>query len=170
MHPSSIKHPRIAFTGYSRSGKDVAGSALVEMGYVRHNFGDIIKRQLDALLQTHLGISAFTEQDDQKWVIRPLLELWGDLNYEEISTRYFDYLPKRCVNTRLVRLREGFLWRNNGGLIVLLTRPGLQPASSWEEACLGFLEADNLITHRLTNDGTPEELAQRVVQLARGEL
>jgi hypothetical protein len=170
MHPSSIKHPRIAFVGYSRVGKTTAALALRDIGYVRHSFGDIIKRQLDALLQTHLNISAFTEQDEQKRIIRPLLELWGDVNHDEVMKAYFAYLPKRCVNTRLVRVREAEEWKRQGGIVVHIQRHGVRAVSDWEGLALCELDHANVIDYRLYNDWGPEELGKRVVQLARGEL
>jgi dephospho-CoA kinase len=170
MHPSSIKHPRIAFVGYSRVGKTTAALALRDIGFVHRDLSDVVKEQLDTLLQRHLNISAFTEVEVEKMVIRPILEAWGKVNRAAIDKAYFAQLPKRCVCSRLYYPAQAQAWRLLGGLVVELVRSDVVPASIWEVAALSDLEKAELITHRLTNDGTPEELAAKVVALARGEL
>ena len=96
----------IAFAGYAREGKDAAAQRLITSGWKRCAVGDIIKRQMDPLINHHLGFSAFTEDDTQKKQIRPILEQWGEVNYDGVMREFFDTLPSRAVNTRLVRLRE----------------------------------------------------------------
>jgi hypothetical protein len=100
----------IAFAGYAREGKDAAAQRLIADGWKRCAFGDIIKRQMDPLINHHLGFSAFTEDDTQKKKIRPILEQWGEVNYDGVMREFFDTLPARAVNTRLVRLREAKEW------------------------------------------------------------
>ena len=100
----------IAFAGYAREGKDAAAQRLITSGWKRCAFGDIIKAQLDPLMKEHLGFSAFTEDDTQKKQIRPILEQWGEVNYDGVMREFFDTLPPRAVNTRLVRLREAKEW------------------------------------------------------------
>ena len=56
----------IAFAGYAREGKDAAATRLISLGWKRIAFGDIIKRQIDSLVQQHLGFSAFTENDTKR--------------------------------------------------------------------------------------------------------
>lgn len=143
----------IAFTGYARSGKDEAAQALLACGYERRCFGDVIKKQLDGLCLRELGYSAFTTDDAQKARIRPLLEHWGDANYDAIFAEFFRTLPRKVVNTRLVRLLEAEEWRRRGGLIVEIQRPGVSPASSWEEARLAELRQAGYIDHTICNSG-----------------
>lgn len=100
----------IAFAGYAGEGKDAAAQRLITSGWKRCAFGDIIKRQMDPLINHHLGFSAFTEDDTQKKQIRPILEQWGEVNYDGVMREFFDTLPSRAVNTRLVRLREAKEW------------------------------------------------------------
>lgn len=126
----------IAFAGYAGSGKDTAALRLIERGFKRVCFGDIIKRQIDPLIQEHLGFSAFTEDREQKTLIRGVLEQWGDANYEKIGEEFFRDLPPLAVNTRLVRVREAEKWVDGGGIILVVNRPGVEPSSKWEEQCL----------------------------------
>lgn len=154
---------RIAFTGYSRSGKDTAAEPLIAGGYVRKCFGDIIKQQLDGLIRLHFGFSAFTEKDEEKKKIRPLLELWGETNYENIFNQFFASLPWKCVNTRLCRVPEGERWIKEGGVIIEIVRPGLAPATRWELREMNKLRP--LVWARVLNDGTPEDLHREISNL-----
>lgn len=152
----------VAFTGVARAGKDEAGQALIDEGYVRRCFGDIIKRQVDPLVRQYLGFSAFTQNDAEKNQIRAVLEHWGDSNYDGIMAEYFDDLPKRCVNTRLVRVREAQEWRKRGGIVVEIKRIGYGPASNWERDCLNELRQAGMIDHTILNDGSIEDLQAKV--------
>ena len=55
-------------------------------------------------------VACFTEDDTQKKKIRPILEQWGEVNYDGVMKEFFHTLPSRAVNTRLVRLREAKEW------------------------------------------------------------
>jgi 5'(3')-deoxyribonucleotidase len=156
----------IALCGYARAGKDEAAKALVADGYERRCFGDIIKSQLDELMLTHIGISAFTDEDDEKRQIRGVLEHWGDANYDRITNEFFAKLPPRTVNTRLVRVREAQEWKARGGCIVEIERPGFGPASQWEHDNLAELRASGLIDHTLQNDASIEQLHDTIRRLA----
>ena len=129
----------IAFAGYAGSGKDTAALRLIERGFKRVCFGDIIKRQIDPLVQQHLGFSAFTALRERKERIRPLLEHWGDANYPNIEKEFFSDLPALCVNTRLVRVREAQKWVAGGGIIIIVSKVGVWAATNWEHACLDEL-------------------------------
>ena len=152
----------IAFAGYAREGKDAAAQRLIASGWKRCAFGDIIKRQLDPLINHHLGFSAFTEDDTQKKQIRPILEQWGEVNYDGVMREFFETLPARAVNTRLVRLREAKEWMWRGGIILRIRRPGIEPATDWERDRLQELYDGGAIHDTVINDGTIEQLTNRV--------
>lgn len=156
----------VAFTGFARAGKDVAAQCLIDAGYKRVAFGDIIKRQIDPLVTQHLGFSAFTEDDSLKIKIRPLMELWGDMNYFGVMREFFDSLPPKAVNTRLVRTQEANEWRRRGGIIVHISRPGSKPATGWERDRLCELQSAGLIDHTIENDGNVENLWSKVLALS----
>ena len=73
----------IAIGGNARSGKDTLGRNLVyilkEYGIKAktYSFADQLKQETDEFLKKTLGISAFTENDDEKNIIRPFLVFWG---------------------------------------------------------------------------------------------
>lgn len=154
---------RVALFGYGNCGKDTAGQALVRRGYTRSCFGDIIKRQVDGLVRHYFGFSAFTEVDEEKQKIRPLLESWGDVNYWGIFHEYFSDLPELCVNTRLCRVREAEEWKRRGGTILEIFRPGHGPVTPWEAKIGEDLLAAQLIDGIILNDGTIADLEQRIV-------
>jgi hypothetical protein len=158
----NLKYPLIAFVGYARAGKDEAAKPLIAAGYNRVCFGDLIKRQLDTLIQRHFGFSAFTEDTAQKAKIRRTLENWGEDNYENIFNYFFTHLPNPAVNTRLCRLREAREWVGRGGIIVQVTRPGVGPETAWSGECVQELKAAHLIHHTFVNCDSIEALHETV--------
>jgi len=153
-----MRFPRIAFIGYARTGKDEAAKVLMEAGWTRRNFGDIIKAQLDPFIQKHLGFSAFTEVDTQKKLIRGLLEQWGEANYRGIFDEYFLGLPEQTVNTRLIRVAEANEWKARGGILIHLWRPGIGPATAWEAERFEDLTRVVSPDFSIGNVGSTEEL------------
>lgn len=156
----------VAFAGYARVGKDEASAALVDLGYTRTAFGSIIKREVDHLIQRYFGFSAFTEKDDEKALIRGVLESWGDACYDRINDELFRTLPRRAVNARIVRIKEAREWVNRGGAIIELQRPGFGPATDWERDRLDELRASGLITHTIVASDK-DDLRAQVVQFVR---
>lgn len=164
MNTSSKHWPKlVAFTGLSGAGKDCAAEVLIEHGYKRHNFGDIIKRQIEPLIRTHFGFSAFTEAREEKAKIRRTLESWGEDNYDAILKEFLNELPERAVNTRLCRSREAEAWRQRSGVIIEIVRPGLEPATLRELEWLNDLVDVGLTEGWVTNDGSKELLRSAVV-------
>lgn len=164
------KLPRlVAFAGVAGVGKDEAARCLLRLGYWRHNFGDIIKRQLDPLVRLHFNFSAFTEDRSQKEQIRRTLESWGEDNYDAILAEFLRHVPERVwvVNTRLVRVREAVAWKERGGVIVLIERYGQLAATRWEEDRLEELRQYSFDASVL-NDGTPEDLHRKVLAVLMG--
>lgn len=159
----TLKYPLIAFCGYARSGKDEAAKTLItEAAYNRVCFGDIIKKQLDAVVQKHLGFSAFTEVDEEKAQIRPILEQWGEVNYDNIFKYFFEHLPTPAVNTRLCRIREAREWIARGGILVEVQRPGVGPETQWSFDRVLELHVAGLISHTIINGDSLEALAETV--------
>lgn len=159
------RHPRVAFTGYARSGKDACGKVLIQQGYKRVAFGDIIKRQLDPVIRVHFGFSAFTESDEEKKKIRGTLEHWGEDNYDAIFKEFFETLPELAVNTRLVRAREAEEWVKQGGVIYEVSRPGCVAETNFAERMMNEMWLSGLVAGTIINDGTLEDLERQVIDL-----
>ena len=156
---------RIAFAGYSGVGKDEAAKVLYQYGYVRHNFGDIIKGDVDELIKKHFGFSAFTEVREEKAKIRRTLESFGEDNYESVTRRFFERLPSKTVNTRLIRVAEARRWKETGGVIVRIDRLGVGAFTAWELDRMLELEASGLIDARVINDGSSADLHEKIMSI-----
>lgn len=158
----NYKYPLVAFAGFARTGKDEAARALIQTGYTKVAFGDIIKAQLNSLIEYHLGFSAFTEKDEEKAKIRRTLQFWGEDNYDNIFDTFFKRLVPPSVNPRLCRLREAQKWVEMGGIIINVTRPGIGPETEWSEEVNKTLQDSGLIHSTLLNDGSIESLHDKV--------
>lgn len=73
----------IGVGGFARSGKDtfvkVAKRVLKDNGYssIKLAFADPLKEEIDPFLQQHYGISAWTDETEEKKIIRPYLVAHG---------------------------------------------------------------------------------------------
>ena len=73
----------IGISGLARSGKDsfyeMAAELLENMDIAskRYAFADSLKEECDQLLTNNINISAFTSDDNEKRIIRPLLVTYG---------------------------------------------------------------------------------------------
>lgn len=162
---NSERRRLVALAGYAGAGKDEAAKGLFAYGFVRHNFGDIIKSQLDALIVSLLGFSAFTEDRGKKERVRGLLEQWGEANYANIFQEFFQTLPADAVNTRLVRTNEADKWKTLGGVIIYVSRPGINAATQWEADRVRELFAGHFIDGIITNEGTIDDLQKKLAAM-----
>jgi len=73
----------VSIAGKARSGKDSICQAFIKQladnGILakRYAFADELKKELDPLILFNFGISAFTEDEEEKKLIRPLLVTYG---------------------------------------------------------------------------------------------
>ncbi len=162
----------VAFAGYAGTGKDTAALALIQRGYQRRCFGDVIKDLFDPLVRQHLGFSAHTGDRTQKAKIRELLVHGGEAFYDVVSQRFFDAVDdlieqdRRVVNTRLCRPPEAREWQRRGGIIVELVRPGCGPAEPMEAQWLEEIRALGLIAATVVNNADVETLHLQVLSAA----
>jgi hypothetical protein len=70
----------IGICGYARCGKDTLYKAFKDHGCntKRIAFGDSIKEDLQVLLDENFGIDAWTDKDEEKSLIRPILVAYGN--------------------------------------------------------------------------------------------
>lgn len=156
----------IAFTGFAGAGKDEAAKAFLDLGYERHNFGDLIKCEVDPLVVKYFGFSAFTEDRALKPLIRRTLEAWGEDRYDAILKRFLDTLPVEAVNTRLCRVKEAVEWRARGGIILYVDRLGVSAATAWERDRMNELWDERLIDGQIRNWGSLSELRNVTLSVA----
>jgi dephospho-CoA kinase len=165
LHPH-YKVPLIAFAGYAGAGKDEAAKPLIEAGYRRCCFGDIIKRQVEPLVRRHFGFSALTSDRAEKERIRRTLEAWGEDNYAGVMFEFFRELELPAVNTRLVRVREAREWKKRGGVIWCIQRLGCDGATEWEQDRMRELWAEGAIDDVIDNNSTVDVLHWEIGQRA----
>lgn len=72
----------IAIGGFARSGKDTCCQSLIRSApdyykVRRVAFADELKREVDKFLIEQTGISAWTDDNKEKEIIRPFLVFWG---------------------------------------------------------------------------------------------
>jgi len=74
----------IGISGYARSGKDTFGECLVKklseygINAKVYALANQLKIDIDFLTKSDFGISAFTKNDAEKYIIRPLLVGYGE--------------------------------------------------------------------------------------------
>lgn len=67
-------------SGVARSGKDTFADFIIKKHpktFVKQSMAYEVKKDLDPFLKEKLGISAFTEESEEKEIIRPMLITWG---------------------------------------------------------------------------------------------
>ena len=94
--PELNKPVVIGIGGHARAGKDtfvkIAKKILKGNGYssIRLAFADALKEEIDPFLKEYYGISAWTEDPDEKKIIRPLLVAHGCQKRVQNPTYWID--------------------------------------------------------------------------------
>jgi hypothetical protein len=97
----------IGVGGFARSGKDtfvkIARKILKEHGYssMKLAFADALKEEIDPFLVTNYGISAWTDDTEQKKIIRPFLVAHGCGKRQQTNGQYWvDKIDKEIEGVR----------------------------------------------------------------------
>ncbi len=164
----------IAIAGNARSGKDTLGKYLSEMlneykiSTSLNSFARALKTEVDPLLQKTVGISAFTEDSDQKKIIRDFLVFWGsDFRRKLNENVWIDQLEKSYNDQSVLivtdlRFENELNWvRKNNGIVIYVSRIDengelIKPANEYEEVNNKILQksCDNALTWLTTEDET----------------
>ena len=136
----------IGIMGNARCGKDTAylsiKSILDEVDVYRVAFADELKKECDDFLRKNVGISAFTQCSSEKEIIRPFLVTYGthlrrrlDPNCWIKRASESILRNKNSVNVITdTRYPNEAKWiKEQGGLLIFLSRDGIPPANSEEE-------------------------------------
>jgi hypothetical protein len=136
----------IGIMGNARSGKDTAylsiKTILNEASVRRVAFADELKKECDKFLKDNVGISSFTECPEEKELIRPFLVTYGTHLRRKIDPECWIKrvsksmsAEKNSINvitdTRYVN--EARWVKEQGGLLIFLSRDGIAPANEDEE-------------------------------------
>ncbi len=139
----------IGVAGYARTGKDTFGSILIKelseigLSAKKLSLAFELKSDLDDFLKQKFGISAFTEDTNEKSFIRPLLICYGtDLMRKKDPEYWIKKLQKTVdlnANSGIISvvcdirfLNEAVWLRKSGGILAHLKRPGIHPADKNE--------------------------------------
>tara|TARA_R110000772_G_scaffold31249_7_gene77315 strand:- start:6158 stop:6742 length:585 start_codon:yes stop_codon:yes gene_type:complete len=140
-----LKNKIIAIAGNARTGKDTLGNNFKKLLFDQgikantYSFAGELKKSVDSFLLEQLGISAFSENPEEKKIIRPFLVFWGTDIMRSIDNNVWvnkltDTLPpdEVCIVTDL-RFSNELDWvKNNEGISILIKRDGIEPANSSE--------------------------------------
>jgi len=139
----------IGIGGLARSGKDTLAKNLSEViqkdwgcDVKIFSFAEELKSQMDGFLIKNYGISAFTENTEEKIIIRDLLvshgetmkkfykqTIWTDLVIDKIDSdpeRFFPIISDVRFDFEAERVQD------QGGLIVHISKVGNQPPNEIE--------------------------------------
>jgi phosphomevalonate kinase len=92
----------IGITGYGRSGKDtfaeMAAASLAKTGAKSQivSFAYSLKETLDPLLRQEFGISAFTNDNKEKEIIRPFLVAWATECRKKDEAYFIKKVDSKC--------------------------------------------------------------------------
>lgn len=136
----------ISISGNARCGKDTMGknmcSMLAEIGIKAKtlSFANELKKSVNGFLLDQIGISAFTEDPEEKKLIRPFLVCWGTDVMRTINNNIWvekleGNLDNGSVNiiTDLRFLNELEWVKSNNGFSLMLERDGVNPANDYEK-------------------------------------
>jgi len=147
----------IGVTGFARSGKDTfykeSAKILSKAKCYRYAFADALKEESDEFLKKNLGISAFTEDPEDKELIRPFLVTYGTelrrkLNpncwiskVEDSIAKNHKPSSKNFIFITDVRFENEAQWvKSIGGVMVKVERAGVGPANQDEHIQSALIE------------------------------
>ena len=142
----SLDYKIIGIGGNARSGKDTLGSyflkILADQGIKAktYSFANELKKSVDDFLIREIGISAFTEDEGEKKIIRPFLVFWGtdimrkindNVWVEKIEPLMYDSHVNIITDLRFINELNWI--KEHKGLSVLIKREGIEPANEYEK-------------------------------------
>lgn len=162
----------IAIAGNARSGKDTLGKHIVSIlnehgiSAKTYSFADELKKETDAFLMQTLLISSFTDDDEEKKIIRPFLVFWGtEIRRKLTPNIWVDKVSNSIQENEVaiitdLRFENELEWvKQNDGEIIYISRIGedgeiIPPANSYEEVNNLSIsaKADNNLTWITSDD------------------
>jgi hypothetical protein len=141
----NFDHKIISISGNARVGKDTVANAMIEIladfgiQAQKLSFAYELRKSVDDFLQREIGISAFTEDPDEKLLIRPFLVTWGTDIMRKINEDVWIERIQSSLNCNKVNIISDLRFENelnfvkqNKGLSLFLSRDGIEPANEHE--------------------------------------
>ena len=142
----NLDYKIIGIAGNARSGKDTLGEnfekILADQGIKaqRLSFAFELRKSLDEFLIKETGISAFTKDENEKNLIRPLLVCWGtDIMRKLNDNIWIEKIEPSLLNDHVniitdLRFPNELKWiKENNGFSLLIKRDGINPANEYEK-------------------------------------
>jgi len=164
-----IRAPKIiALSGYATVGKDTVGNAIItyyaamlNKTYKRVAFADEVRKDLDPFIKNHYGFSCINCDKYQKRIIRGLMVGHGESKRKQ-NPEYWIYRVKQLIKeyndggcgviiTDLRYENEAQFVKDNGGVIIHLTRNGIKAPNSNEALSIPPIALLADYTMNLTN-------------------
>jgi hypothetical protein len=166
----------IGISGVARVGKDTFFRALLKespnYNLVRVAFADELKEECNEFLMKNVGISAFTQDPDEKALIRPFLVTYGSqlrrrrdpscwIKRAEAKVSNIKGISKTTVVITDVRYPNELDWIHSKmkGISIHLSREGIDPIN--EEEALYDPQLKEMCTMRLDLPNFPQETFER---------
>lgn len=145
-------HNIIGISGAARSGKDTLCRGIIRVLKKEYNLdgirksiaGDRIKEDLNDLLKSKMNLNIFTEKNEEKELVRPLLVEYGKILRKKTNGRYFIENFKKLDDTiniitdiRYVEYPkdEGYWLKNEiNGFLVFIERKNIIDANETEKS------------------------------------
>ena len=108
-----LKNRLIGISAFAKSGKDTVcglmNKRLKELEYrpVKFPFASELKRRIDPFLSKEIGISAFTQNKEEKDIIRPFLVLYGETARSLDEDYWVDMVKEQILKFDEVYERDG---------------------------------------------------------------
>lgn len=150
----------IAIAGNARCGKDTLGRNISDLlneygiNSAIYSFANELRREVDVFLKETLNISAYTEKDSEKSIIRPFLVFWGtEIRRKLNDSIWIEKLSAQIKENEVaiitdLRFQNEFDFvKQNGGSVIYLSRINadgnqIGPANDYEESNNKFLAAN----------------------------
>ena len=142
----NLDYKIIGIASNAGSGKDTLGEnfekILADQGIKaqRLSFAFELRKSLDEFLIKETGISAFTKDENEKNLIRPLLVCWGtDIMRKLNDNIWIEKIEPSLLNDHVniitdLRFPNELKWiKENNGFSLLIKRDGINPANEYEK-------------------------------------
>lgn len=164
--------------GNARCGKDTAYQSIKECvlnkEVHRVAFADELKKECDEFLTKNIGISAFTDDSQEKEIIRPFLVTYGThlrrkldpscwIKKAELSIKDSSNSVHVVTDTRY--LNEADWVKKKGGLLIYIEREGIEPANEEEEDNNPVLKSvSDVVIHMPTFNNNYFEKCRKIIK------